>query len=236
MRAALIALCVGLFALAGQAHARSANHPDRQVAQPAGRGPELHTVGNGGTGSRGGTVHRPLHQEVEGIHQMIHASRRTVQHARDGVTNARERLRNLRSQALVEAERARTVHARAALDSQAPREQEVRDPEEVAASRPAGPERPGPSGESDRTMGIDALRSARSRHCHAPALAGWIGPSPVECGRKDTDRYGRMVAVGLQMSVGRGAWMVRVGWALAHRAYSSHDLPQEASGTRSREF
>jgi hypothetical protein len=234
MRAALIALCLGLFALAGQAHAWSANHPDRQVAQPAGRGPELHTVGNGGTGRRGGTVHRSLHEEVEGIHQMIHASRRSVQH--EGVTNARERLRNLRSQALVEAERARTVHVRAQLDSQPPTEQEVRDPEEVAASRPAGPERPGPSGESDRTMGIDVLRSARSQHCHALALAGWIGPSPVECGRKDTDQHGRMVAVGPQMSVGLGTWMVRVGWALAHRTYSSHDLPQEASGTRSREF
>jgi hypothetical protein len=236
MRAALVALCVGLFALAGQAHARSANHPDRQVAHPAGRGPEFHIVGDGGADRHGGAVHRPLDQEVEGIHQTIRASRRTVQHAREGVTNARERLRDLRSQALVEAERARTVHVRAQLDSQPPREQEVRDPDEGAADRPADPEQPGPSGESDRTIAINALRSARARHCHAPALADWIAPSPVECGRKGTDRYGRMVAVGLQMSLDLAAWMVREGWALAHRAYRSHELPQEASGTRSREL
>jgi endonuclease YncB( thermonuclease family) len=44
------------------------------------------------------------------------------------------------------------------------------------------------------------------------------------------DWYGRIVAVGLQVSVDPGTWMVREGWALAYQAYGSHDLAQEASG------
>jgi hypothetical protein len=228
MRAALVALCVGLFALAGQAHARSANHPDRRVVQVDSRGLELRLVSDGGADRRGGAVHRPLDQEVEGIHQMISASRRTVGDAREGVTNARERLSDLRSQALAAAERARTMRAQAQPDSRPPREQEIRDPEEGPADRPADPEPPGPS-EGNQTMGTEAPNSAQSRHCHAPPLADWFGPSPVECGRKNTDRYGSMVAVGLRMTVELGAWMVRAGWALAYRTYSSHDLPREAS-------
>jgi hypothetical protein len=228
MRAALVALLVALFALAGQAHARNANNSDRWVAQP-GDGPELRPPGDGGADRRGGAVHRPLDQEVEGIHQTIRASRRAIRQAREGVTTARQRLKDLRSQALAAAERARTVHARAQPILQAPREQEIRHSEAAASDRPADPEPPGPSGESDGTTGTDASNSAQSRHCHDLALADWIGSSPVECSRKDMDRYGRMVAVGLQVSVDPGTWMVREGWALAYRAYGSNELPQKAS-------
>ena len=98
LHAALVALFVGLFALAGQAHAQSANN-----------GPELRAVGNGGTDRRGGAVHRPLDQHIEGIQQTVRASRRAIRQVREDVANARQRLKDLRSQALATAERARTV-------------------------------------------------------------------------------------------------------------------------------
>lgn len=53
------------------------------------------------------------------------------------------------------------------------------------------------------------------------ALADRIGRAPVACEVKDTDRYGRKVAL---CRDAKGAdlngWMVREGWAVSYRAYS----------------
>jgi hypothetical protein len=60
------------------------------------------------------------------------------------------------------------------------------------------------------------------------ALADRIGSDLVNCTRKDTDRYGRMVAVCLHKGADLSAWLTHEGWALAYREYSSVYIPQEA--------
>lgn len=51
----------------------------------------------------------------------------------------------------------------------------------------------------------------------------------VRCVPRDTDRYGRTVAVCYVGSVDVGAWMVRAGWALAYRQYSSDYIDEETA-------
>lgn len=55
----------------------------------------------------------------------------------------------------------------------------------------------------------------------AQALAAFIADRPVRCAGGTTDRYGRLIA---RCRVGRtdlSAWMVRNGWAMAYRRYST---------------
>lgn len=61
----------------------------------------------------------------------------------------------------------------------------------------------------------------------ALALADHVGSSLVTCERRDTDRYGRTVAVCYLGSEDIGAWLVSQGWALAYRHYSKDYVPQE---------
>jgi endonuclease YncB( thermonuclease family) len=85
-------------------------------------------------------------------------------------------------------------------------------------------------GERIRLFGIDAPESGQ--HCTrdgvtyrcgkdaAFALADKIGRRVVTCVRRDTDRYGRMVAVSQADGVDVSEWMVQQGQAIAFRKYS----------------
>ncbi|QEX16838.1 hypothetical protein FRZ44_21330 [Hypericibacter terrae] len=88
-----------------------------------------------------------------------------------------------------------------------------------------------------RLFGIDAPESRqlceaqgqqyRCGQKAAFALADHVGSSPVTCDPRDTDRYGRTVAVCYLGSEDLNAWMVSQGWALAYRHYSTDYVPQE---------
>ena len=93
-------------------------------------------------------------------------------------------------------------------------------------------------GERIRLFGIDAPESGQtcldatgqSYRCGQKAalvLDARIGEGVVTCERKDTDRYGRMVALCRVFSEDLGAWMVGLGWALAYRAFSTRYVPAE---------
>ena len=55
----------------------------------------------------------------------------------------------------------------------------------------------------------------------ALALSDQIASRPVECVPRDVDQYGRVVAVCSVAGDDLNAWMVRNGWALAYRHYST---------------
>jgi endonuclease YncB( thermonuclease family) len=55
----------------------------------------------------------------------------------------------------------------------------------------------------------------------ALALADRIGKQTVDCVPRDVDQYGRVVAVCSAGGEDLNAWMVRQGWALAYRHYST---------------
>src|SRR5215212_2262439 len=93
-------------------------------------------------------------------------------------------------------------------------------------------------GERIRLSGIDAPESGQtcldakgqSYRCGQKAalvLDARIGDGVVTCERKDTDRYGRVVALCRVFGEDLGAWMVGLGWALAYRAYSTGYVPAE---------
>jgi endonuclease YncB( thermonuclease family) len=52
------------------------------------------------------------------------------------------------------------------------------------------------------------------------ALSDQIGRSTVSCDPRDTDRYGRTVAVCRSRGVDLNGWLVTQGWAVAYRRYS----------------
>jgi endonuclease YncB( thermonuclease family) len=52
------------------------------------------------------------------------------------------------------------------------------------------------------------------------ALANIVGRHWVTCSKRDTDRYGRVVAVCRAGPINLNAWMVGNGWAVAYRRYS----------------
>lgn len=52
------------------------------------------------------------------------------------------------------------------------------------------------------------------------ALSDQIGRSTVSCHPRDTDRYGRTVAVCRTRGVDLNGWLVTQGWAVAYRRYS----------------
>lgn len=81
-----------------------------------------------------------------------------------------------------------------------------------------------------RLHGVDAVESAQqcrnkagaSYACGrqaANALSGWLGQRTVSCSRKDTDRYGRMVAECQVAGQSINAWLVNQGWAMAYVQY-----------------
>ncbi|WP_336488279.1 thermonuclease family protein [Methylobacterium nigriterrae] len=97
-----------------------------------------------------------------------------------------------------------------------------------------------------RLHGIDAPESAqvcqdaagkdyRCGQKAALALADKIGEATVSCEPRDTDRYGRTVAVCQMGSENLNAWMVSEGHAIAYRRYSEDYVQAEgAARTRKR--
>ncbi|KQO65811.1 hypothetical protein ASF20_21455 [Methylobacterium sp. Leaf88] len=82
-----------------------------------------------------------------------------------------------------------------------------------------------------RLHGIDAPESAqvckdaagkdyRCGQTAALALSDYIGKRLVTCDPRDTDRYGRVVAVCQAEAEDLNAWMVRQGHAIAYRRYA----------------
>ena len=66
------------------------------------------------------------------------------------------------------------------------------------------------------------------------ALADLIGRRPVQCEQRDTDRYGRVVAVCSVGDIDTGAWMVRKGHALAYRRYSLDYVDEEDTARKAK--
>ena len=95
-----------------------------------------------------------------------------------------------------------------------------------------------------RLFGVDAPESAQG--CLAKsgrwpcgeqatrALAGRIGSRPVACEERDRDRYGRIVAVCRHGGQDVNAWLVRGGWAVAYRRYSTAYVGEEAAAREAR--
>ncbi len=92
-------------------------------------------------------------------------------------------------------------------------------------------------GQHIRLFGIDAPESgqlcevgAQQYRCGqqaALALSDHIGARTVHCTPRDRDGYGRTVAVCAAGGEDLNAWMVREGWALAYRRYSTAYVPDE---------
>jgi endonuclease YncB( thermonuclease family) len=80
--------------------------------------------------------------------------------------------------------------------------------------------------ESRQTCRIDSQPWPCGRRA-AGELANLIGVRNVACVRRDTDRYGRAVAVCHVGDTDLGAWMVENGWALAYRQYGADYVVQE---------
>lgn len=81
-----------------------------------------------------------------------------------------------------------------------------------------------------RLWGVDAVESSQTcldaggkpwpcGRRAAFALADFLGQRTVSCTRRDTDRYGRMVAVCSVGGVEVNRWLVEEGWALAYVEY-----------------
>jgi endonuclease YncB( thermonuclease family) len=89
-----------------------------------------------------------------------------------------------------------------------------------------------------RLHGVDAPESAqlcqdaagkdyRCGQKAALALAERIGEATLSCESRDTDRYGRTVAVCHKGSEDLNGWMVAQGYAIAYQRYSTNYLQQE---------
>ncbi|GJD42838.1 hypothetical protein AFCDBAGC_0680 [Methylobacterium cerastii] len=91
-----------------------------------------------------------------------------------------------------------------------------------------------------RLHGIDAPESAqlcqdvagKSYRCGqtaALALSDRIGEAPISCEPRDTDRYGRTVAICRKGAEDLNAWMVAQGHAVAYRRYATDYVEAEAT-------
>lgn len=95
-----------------------------------------------------------------------------------------------------------------------------------------------------RLYGVDApekdqtcRRSGREYACGQDALAALrtrVAGGPVACARRDTDRYGRTVAVCQQGGEDLNAWLVSRGLALAYREYGTDYVGQEDEARRAK--
>lgn len=95
-----------------------------------------------------------------------------------------------------------------------------------------------------RLYGIDAPESSqtcfRARQTYpcgresAHALAQFLGQQTVTCQPRDTDRYGRTVAVCYRGNVDVNGWLVAQGYALAYREYSTAYVPQESAARKAK--
>jgi len=97
-----------------------------------------------------------------------------------------------------------------------------------------------------RLWGIDAMESSQTCLDRAGqpwpcgrraafALADFLGQRTVRCERRETDRYGRMVAVCSVGGVEINRWLVEQGWALAYVKYGGSvylDAQQQAQALK----
>jgi endonuclease YncB( thermonuclease family) len=101
------------------------------------------------------------------------------------------------------------------------------------------------SGQRIRLHGIDAPESrqtcqdaaGRDYRCGrkaAFALADWIGRATVSCEPRDTDRYGRVVAVCRARGADINRMLVRQGWAVVYREYSRDYVSDELFARQAR--
>ena len=100
------------------------------------------------------------------------------------------------------------------------------------------------AGQRIRLHGIDAPESRqmclaegvrwRCGQRAALRLAGKIGRSTVTCKGRDTDRYGRTVAICYVRGEDLNHWMVINGWALAYQRYSKKYVDEERAAQASR--
>ena len=81
--------------------------------------------------------------------------------------------------------------------------------------------------ESGQTCKDATGKAYRRGQAAANALAGRIGAAPVSCEPRQTDRYGRTVAVCRSRGEDLNAWLVAQGHAIAYRTYSSDYVGQE---------
>lgn len=99
-------------------------------------------------------------------------------------------------------------------------------------------------GQRIRLFGIDApeggqpctTAQGRAWRCGrdaAMALADRIGTATVSCEQRDIDRYSRVVAVCRDRSGNLNEWMVREGWAVAYRYFSTDYIAAEDHARRS---
>lgn len=89
-----------------------------------------------------------------------------------------------------------------------------------------------------RLYGIDAPEKAQNCYdasdkpwgcgiAAKQALIAHIAGKPVQCQKRDTDRYGRTVAVCRAGGADLNDWMVRQGWAVSYRQYGTDYVPAE---------
>ena len=81
--------------------------------------------------------------------------------------------------------------------------------------------------ESAQTCRDGAGRAYRCGQAATDALARMVSGAPVACVVRDTDRYGRLVAVCHRAEGDLNAWMVSEGHALAYRRYSRDYVAHE---------
>jgi endonuclease YncB( thermonuclease family) len=100
-------------------------------------------------------------------------------------------------------------------------------------------------GQRIRLHGIDAPESRqvcataegqrwRCGQQAALSLADRIGRRQVSCTVRDTDRYGRFIAVCHQDGIDLNGWLVREGWAVAYRQYSRDYIRDETEARSAR--
>ena len=96
-----------------------------------------------------------------------------------------------------------------------------------------------------RLHGIDAPESAqlckdaagkdyRCGQVAALALSDRIGAAPISCDPRDTDKYGRTVAVCSKGTDDLNAWLVAQGHAIAYRTYSQEYVDQEVEAKKAK--
>ena len=81
--------------------------------------------------------------------------------------------------------------------------------------------------ESEQRCVNGAGRAYRCGQVATNALAGLIGRAAVSCRVRDTDRYGRLIAVCYTNNVDLNGWMALEGHALAYRRYSRDYVAHE---------
>ena len=97
------------------------------------------------------------------------------------------------------------------------------------------------NGERIRLFGVDAFEAEQlcgsGMRCGSKAtahLANLVGYRAIKCIQRDTDSYGRIVAVCYYEGQDINAAMVRAGWAVAYRDYSQDYVPDEDFAKRNK--